>query len=118
VEISSGTHKRSLALKQLRKVEECIEQHGQYPAPEPTAQSGQPTFLSAANAYMQAGGRRKYVARLIKHFREKPLSEIDQKAIDDAAIVLYPHVSRRRGTVTSTRPSRRSCTMRWATSVP
>jgi len=42
---------------------------------------------------MQAGGRRKYVARLIKHFREKPLSEIDQKAIDDAAIVLYPHVS-------------------------
>src|SRR5882724_2443 len=93
VETSSGTHKRSLALKQLRKVEECIEQNGQYPAPEPAAHSGQPTFLSAANAYMQAGGRRKYVAPLIKHFRERPLSEIDQNTIDAAATAIYPHVS-------------------------
>jgi integrase len=49
--------------------------------------------LSAAVAYMQAGGRRKYIAPLIKHFRDKPLSEINQKAIDDAAIALYPRVS-------------------------
>ena len=93
VEISSGTNKRSVARKQLRKVEECIEEHGQYPAPEPTAHSGQPTFLSAANAYLQAGGRRKYVAGLIKHFREKPLSEIDQTAIDNAATAIYPQVA-------------------------
>jgi hypothetical protein len=31
--ISSGTHKRSVALKQLRRIEACIEEHGQYPAP-------------------------------------------------------------------------------------
>jgi hypothetical protein len=34
VEVSAGTNKRSIALQQLRKIEECIETHGQYPAPE------------------------------------------------------------------------------------
>ncbi len=48
--------------------------------------------MIAANAYMQAGGARRYVAPLIKHFREKPLSQIDQDEIDKAAITLYPHV--------------------------
>jgi hypothetical protein len=83
VEVSSGTHKRSLALKQLRTIEECIEEHGQYPAPEPAPRTGEPTFLSAAVAYMQAGGRRKYVAPLIKHFGETLLTDMTQKAIDD-----------------------------------
>jgi integrase len=49
--------------------------------------------LSAANAYMQAGGRPRYIAQLIRHFREKPLSEVDQGAITNAATTLYPHVS-------------------------
>jgi integrase len=93
VEVSSGTHKRSLALKQLRKIEECIEQHGQYPAPAPKPRTGEPTFLTAANAYMQAGGARRYMAPLIKHFGETPLSAIDQDAIDAAAIEIYPHVT-------------------------
>jgi integrase len=93
VEVSSGTHKRSVALKQLKLIEECIEEHGQYPAPKPKPHSGEPTFLSAAVAYMQAGGRRKYVAPLIKHFGETPLKEIDQDAIDGAATAIYPHVS-------------------------
>jgi len=93
VEVSSGTHKRSVALKQLRKIEECIEEHGQYPAPEPKPNSGEPTFLSAAIAYLQDGGRRKYVAALIKHFGEKPLREINQGVIDAAANSLHPNVS-------------------------
>jgi integrase len=93
VEVSSGTNKRSLALKQLRKIEECIEEHGQYPAPEPKPRTGEPTFLSAANAYMQASGQRRYVATAIKHFRETPLSQIDQDAIDKAAVELYPNVT-------------------------
>jgi integrase len=93
VEVSAGTHRRSVALKQLRKIEECIEEHGQYPAPEPAPRTGEPTFLSAANAYMQAGGRRKYLAPLIRHFGETPLPKIDQDAIDNAATLLYPHVS-------------------------
>lgn len=33
-----------------------------------------PTFLSAAVSYMQTGGERTYVARLIPYFGEKPLS--------------------------------------------
>jgi hypothetical protein len=30
---------------------------------------------------------------LIEHFRDMPLAEIDQAAIDDAALTLYPNVS-------------------------
>src|SRR5262249_36967616 len=90
VELSSGTDRRSLPGKRLRQSEECIEQHGQYPAPEPQSHSGEPTFLSAANAYLQGGGRRKYVAPLIRYFGETLLSEIDQKAIDTAATTLHP----------------------------
>ena len=90
VEVSSGTHKRSIALSQLRKIEECIEQHGQYPAPAPQPRDGEPTFLSAAVRYMQDGGSRRYVAPLIKHFSETPLSEMKQAAIDEAAAKLFP----------------------------
>jgi integrase len=49
--------------------------------------------LSAANVYMQTGGQRRYVATAIKHFRETPLSQIDQDAIDRAAVELYPNVT-------------------------
>jgi hypothetical protein len=68
VEVSSGTHKRSVALDRLRAVEECIETHGTYPAPAPEPRSGEPTFLGTAVACMQAGGDRRYVAALIKYF--------------------------------------------------
>lgn len=93
VEVSSGTHKRSLARKQLKRIEECIEEHGQHPAPDIKPDPGQPTFLTAAIAYLQTGGRRKYVAPLIKHFREKPLTEINQAAIDGAVAAIYPHIT-------------------------
>lgn len=91
VEVSSGTHKRSVALAQLRKVEECIELHGCYPAPIVKPDPGRPTFLTAANAYMQAGGERRHMPMLLRHFREKPIEEIDQAAIDDAANTLLPN---------------------------
>lgn len=90
VEVSSGTHKRSIAAAQLRRVEECIEQHGQYPAPQAKPDPGRPTFLTAAVAYMRAGGERRHIAMLLRHFREKPLEEFDQLAIDDAAETLLP----------------------------
>ena len=51
------------------------------------------TFLSAAVAYMQAGGERTYVAKLIAHFGDTPLCDIDQIAIDGAAAKLYPNAS-------------------------
>jgi integrase len=45
----------------------------------------------AAIAYMEAGKRKRYVAPLIKYFGDTPLSEIDQEAIDQAAIALVPN---------------------------
>lgn len=93
VEVSSGTDKRSVANKQRRRIEECIETHGCYPAPETKPDPGQPTFLTAAIAYLQAGGSRRYVAALIRHFGETPLEEIDQAAIDHAARTLHPDVA-------------------------
>jgi integrase len=42
---------------------------------------------------MEAGRSRRYVAKLIKHFGETPISEINQTAIDEAAIALYPGVT-------------------------
>jgi integrase len=91
VDKSAGTPKRAAAQTQLNKLQDAIER-GAYP-PRPQVVKAGPTFLSAAVAYMEDGGGPKHVAALIKHFREKPLAEIDQAAIDDAANTLRPHVS-------------------------
>ncbi len=40
--------------------------------------------LTAAIAYMRAGGERAYMAPLLKHFRETRLPDITQAAIDKA----------------------------------
>lgn len=88
VDKSSGTDKRSVAKSILKRIEGEIER-GEYARVE-SQQSG-PTFLSAAVAYLEAGRRKRYVAKLIKHFGETPLSEIDQNAVDQAAIALHPN---------------------------
>lgn len=90
VDRSSGTHRKALAGKILRGIEAQIERGG-FPGPKPAPQ--QPTFLSAAIAFMKAGRSRRYVARLIEHFGETPLPKIDQAAIDHAAITVYPNVT-------------------------
>lgn len=92
VEQSSGTDRRSVALQELRKLERAIEA-GDYPPKAPVARPDEPTFLSAANGYMEVGHSRRYVAALIKHFGETPLHEIDQAAIDAAATNLHPRVT-------------------------
>jgi integrase len=48
------------------------------------------SFLEAAVAYMEAGGERRYLKRLIDHFGNLSLAKIDQAAIDHAAKALYP----------------------------
>jgi hypothetical protein len=90
VERSAGTPKKAIAEQQRKKLEGQIER-GEYPAKprKPDA----PTFLSAAVAYMKAGRRRRYVGRLIEYFRETPLDDIDQDAIDRAAVEIYPNVA-------------------------
>ena len=89
VDKSSGTNKRSVAKSILKRIEGEIER-GECQFVR--AKSGSaPTFLSAALAYLEAGRRKRYVANLIKHFGETPLSEIDQAAIDEAAVSLHPN---------------------------
>jgi hypothetical protein len=90
VEKSLGTAKRSIALRLVTELEGKIERR-EYPAPSPDPD--RPTFLSAAVAYMEGGGARRYVAHLIKHFGETPLEDIDQGAIDAAAVALHPNVT-------------------------
>jgi integrase len=89
VDKSCGTDRRSVANRILKDLERKIER-GEYPPREAAPADAPPTFLSAAVAYMEAGKRKKYVARLIKHFGAKPLAEINQAAIDEAATVLHP----------------------------
>jgi integrase len=91
VDKSSGTARRSIALKVLKRIETAIE-NGEYGKEAAPRGEQQPlTFLKAAVAYMDAGHRRRYVSALIKHFGETPAIDIDQAAIDSAAIALHPH---------------------------
>jgi integrase len=83
VERSSRTSKRALAVKVLKQTERQIER-GEF------SERGEPTFASAAAAYMKAGGERTYLRKLLEHFGDKPLSQIGQSAIDVAAAELYP----------------------------
>lgn len=102
---STGTGDRALARKVIAKWEREIE-CGEF------AQPGEPTFASAALAYMKAGGERTYIKRLLEHFGDAPISRIDQAAIDRAALVLYPQATpatRNRSVYTPCSAVLRSC---------
>jgi Phage integrase family len=86
VDKSCGTNKRSVAQTILKRIEGEIER-GEYRLKVRTPR----TFLSAALAYLEAGRRKRYVANLIRHFGETPLDEINQAAIDEAAVALHPN---------------------------
>jgi integrase len=83
VDRSTGTSKRALALQVVKAIERQIER-GEF------SERGEPTFASAAAAYMKRGGERTYLKRLLEHFGNKPLSQIGQAEVDAAAIELYP----------------------------
>jgi integrase len=56
------------------------------------------TFRTAAAAYMNAGGERKYLETILEMkgehaLQDRLLTDIDQLAIDNAAVSLYPNVS-------------------------
>jgi integrase len=86
VDQSSGTDKRSVATTIVKRIEREIEL-GEFRKAKPKS----PTFLEAAIAYMEAGRSKRHVAKLIKHFGETPLEQIDQAAIDSAAVALHPN---------------------------
>lgn len=94
VDRSAGSHRRSVAAGQLRMLEQKIER-GEFP--EKPKIAGGPTFLSAAVAFLKARPQTrkgaKYIGRLIQRFGETALPDIDQAAIDTAAIEMYPNVT-------------------------
>jgi integrase len=90
VDKSCRTDRRSIARTKLKQLEGEIER-GEYPPRQLPRGQQEKTFLSAALAYLEAGKRKRYVAALIKYFGETPLSEIDQAAVDQAAIALVPN---------------------------
>jgi len=54
------------------------------------AKRGEPTFLEAAVNYMAETGNERFVQPIIDYFGERHLVDIDQQAIDHAAVQLYP----------------------------
>jgi integrase len=86
VDRSTKARKRSVALKVLRRIERDIE-NNEFKI------EGEPDFASAAIAYMKAGGERRFLTPLIKHFATTPLRQIGQAEIDQAAAHLYPEAT-------------------------
>ena len=87
VDRSCGTDREAVARKIMRDLASKIE-CGEYPE-KPQKPAGF-TFLSAAVAYMKAGGERENMARLINYFGETPVDEIDQNRVNQAAIEILP----------------------------
>lgn len=86
VDRTTGTSDKKLAAKQLAKISGEIER-GSF------AKRRAPAFAGAALKYIEAGGEERFVLKLAEHFGEMPLARIDQAAIDEAAIALYPRAS-------------------------
>ena len=83
VDRSTKTDRKAVARKFIEKWQQEIE-CGEF------ADEGEPTFLSAAVNYLRHHGPARPVHRLIEHFGEKPLRQIDQAEIDAAALALFP----------------------------
>jgi integrase len=86
IDRSAKSSKRAVAQQILKGLERQIER-GEF------AERGEPTFASAALAYMQAGGERTYIGKLLEHFGDISLTRIEQSTIDAAAHALYPNAS-------------------------
>lgn len=80
---SARTGSRAVARQLARAIERQIER-GAF------SKGAAVSFASAAVGYMKAGGERRPLVKLLKHFGTKPLNQIDQAAIDNAAAILFP----------------------------
>lgn len=86
VDRSTKTDRKALARRVVKSWEREIERDLLDPKPKAT-------FLSAAVAYMNAGGDARPVAKLVDHFGETALRDIGQAEIDHAASTLFPSAS-------------------------
>jgi integrase len=83
---SLKTGDRRLARRLVRRLEREIERGA-------VADPAAPGFAAAAERYMMAGGERRFLAPLIRHFQDTPVAAIGQDAIDDCANALYPRAT-------------------------
>lgn len=91
VRIEESTRSQSKA--RAREVAADIERHYHNLAYGRLIERG-PSFAEAALTYVQTRGKSdRFVTKLIRHFGETPISEIDQAAVSDAANALYPGCS-------------------------
>jgi len=86
VERSTGTADRREAQRILRECEHDID-GGRL------RRTVGPTFASAMIGYLDAGGEARFLSPLLEHFGETALADINQQAIDAAAVTLYPTVT-------------------------
>jgi integrase len=75
-----------------------IERGEYYRDATPAPAVSKPTFANAALAYIQAGGERAFLRPIIEMtgpeaIRDMLLTDIDQMALDRAAVALYPNAS-------------------------
>jgi integrase len=87
VEESSGTGDKRVAEEIRAKREAQILADSVY------GRRATATFAEAALSYLEAGGDKRFLEPVIKHFGTTPLAKIDQDAIDHGARKLYPSVS-------------------------
>jgi integrase len=89
VDRSTKTSERRQANKVLKGWEDQIER-GEYGKTQVDEAQSDKTFASAAIAYMNAGGERRFLTQAIGELGELPLTQIDQEAIDGAAVRAFP----------------------------
>jgi integrase len=90
VDRSTKTSERRQANKILKAWGEQIERGEYGEPPVAKAREAEKTFASAAIAYMNAGGERRFLAPALKELGALPLTKIDQEAIDAAAVRAFP----------------------------
>jgi len=88
VEESTGTSDRKRAeYIRSKRENELLDQHT-------FGKAKTSTFAEAALAYLEAGGEKRFVTALLKHFGPNTLlSEIDQEAADKAAKMILPNAA-------------------------
>jgi integrase len=89
VDRSTGACDKGEAQAILAKIQNEIFERASGHVPEKAG----PTFAEAVILYCKKGGEKRFLEPLLKYFGDLPIAKIDQAAIDEAAMVLYPNGS-------------------------
>lgn len=86
VDRSTRATERKVAAKILKEYESEIER-GRF------KKDLGPTFGEAVIRYQRDGGDKRFLEKLLVHFKDTPIADINQKAIEDAAYALCPNTT-------------------------